>query len=147
MKTTEKGDIGVIKIMDNLIIQGINVFMPFSANLPFDIVAYTNNKFYRIQVKYRKMEIRTAIQIYVDKSSICNNHISRKKYTENDFDILAVYCPDNNECYFIPKNIFDSRTITLRMTPPKNNQKTKIKYASDFMNFNNSILQLTTENI
>jgi hypothetical protein len=136
MKTTEKGDIGVIKIMDNLINQGVIILTPFNTNLPFDFVAYANNTFYRIQVKYRKLVNDNALVIYATKAAICNNHISRRKYDDDDFDVLAVYCPNTGVCYFIPKQIFHGRIITLRFQKPKNNQKSKIKYAADYVDFN-----------
>jgi hypothetical protein len=142
MTTANRGDIGVIKIMENLIQQSIAIFIPFSASLPFDIVAYTNNKFYKIQVKYRKLGTNKKIlAIYADRSAICNSHITRKNYTDDDFDVLAVYCPDTNQCYFIPKNTFNTRCIHLRLTAPENKQHAGIiRYAKDFTVFNNCLI-------
>lgn len=45
------GEIGERIAIGELAKYGIDVILPLSDNLPFDFVAYINNKFYKCQVK------------------------------------------------------------------------------------------------
>ncbi len=60
--TKNKGDIGVLKTCVDLAEQGYLILTPLSEHSPFDIVAYKDKKFLRIQVKYRTLK-NGALQI------------------------------------------------------------------------------------
>ena len=51
--TKDKGDLGVAKAQADLVQRGYLVLTPFSEHAPFDLVAYREHEFLRIQVKYR----------------------------------------------------------------------------------------------
>jgi hypothetical protein len=51
--TKDKGDIGVAKAHADLVTQGYVVLFPATEHAPFDLVAYRNGEFERVQVKYR----------------------------------------------------------------------------------------------
>ncbi len=50
--TKNKGDLGVLKAQVDLCSKGYLILTPLSEHSPFDIVAYKNGEFIRIQVKY-----------------------------------------------------------------------------------------------
>ena len=128
--TKEKGDLGILKAQVSLFEQGFNIFTSLSEHLPFDLVAYKNGKFYRIQVKYRAMK-DGAIMVgkrtsYADRNGSHNNY-----YDEKDIDIFCVYCPNNDKCYFIP-NVEFNKFLSLRILEPKKKQGSNVKYAVDY---------------
>jgi hypothetical protein len=49
---------------------------------------------------------------------------TKKSYT-GKVDEFLVYCPYTNEVYRVPINVCGSSNKTLRLTPPKNNQRQK----------------------
>ncbi len=51
--TKDKGDLGVAKAHADLVEQGWMVLLPTTEHAPFDLVAYRDGQFRRIQVKYR----------------------------------------------------------------------------------------------
>jgi hypothetical protein len=55
--TKDKGDLGVLKVMASLGSQGYLILNPLTEHAPFDIVAYKNKKFERIQVKYKSIKM------------------------------------------------------------------------------------------
>ena len=132
--TKEKGDVGVIKIMSDLIDNEFMILNPFTEHSPFDLVAYKDSKFYRIQVKYRTVNKKGLLEIPFKTSWADKNGSHVNYYDLNEIDIFAVYCPDNKECYYI-KPDKDKKSIFLRVKEPKCSKKIKnINFAKDYKN-------------
>lgn len=132
--TSDKGDLGVAIVTADLIKRGFDVMLPLSATLPFDLVIHKDSKFYRIQVKYRKI-LNGGINVSVTRAVITNNKISRQRIGINDIDILAIYCPDTDKIYYVYyKDISWVTTLKLRIIPPKNNQQYSVRLASNYTN-------------
>jgi len=129
--TGDKGDIGVARITADLIEKGIPVFIPVSSTCPFDLLGF-DNEFKRIQVKYRTPTKRNTIEVRMERAIISNSKIS-KTYNFG-VDIIAIFCPDTNKCYYVKTN-GNMKSITLRLEKPKNNQTTNINNADDFLEF------------
>lgn len=51
--TKDKGDLGTAKAHADLVGQGFVVLFPATEHAAFDLVAYKDSRFFRIQVKYR----------------------------------------------------------------------------------------------
>lgn len=120
--TKDKGDLGVIKIMADLSEQGLKILTPISEHLPFDIVVFSevSGKLYKVQVKYKAM-VRGVVQVPLKTSFYGKTGSVTKRYKDDDFDIIAIYCPDINSCAYLRsediKNL--STTVTLRVEQPK----------------------------
>ena len=128
--TKNKGDLGVLKAQVALCEQGYLTLIPNTEHSPFDLVAYKDGKFFRIQVKYRsaskgKIEVKFA-SIWTDKSGI---HII--PVDKDEIDMYCLYCPDTDRCYWIDPKKFDC-SVTLRLEDTKNNQQEGVNMASDF---------------
>ena len=85
--TKDKGDLATAKTILVLTKRGYAIFFPaFSEHLPFDIIAYKNQKSYRIQVKHRT-------------DGMLPTKCTRK-YEDGDFDFYAVYLPTIDRVVF-----------------------------------------------
>jgi len=125
--TTDKGDIGVLKVTIDLISKGFEVCYPISATCPFDLIAYKDT-FRRIQVKYRTFH-NGLLSVNLKRSIITNSKISHVK---NDYiDILAIYSPEIDRCLYIPTEMIN-KCISIRMEATKNNQRKNIHFVEDF---------------
>jgi hypothetical protein len=125
MKTYEKGAIGEHRVVADLISKGYRVHKPLSESLPYDLVVSIKGFFFKIQVKYVTLK-----RGYIETSPRSIN--SRKKYSVNiDFDMLAIFCPDTQECYYVWRNEFEG-SIRLRFRKPKNNQGKGVHLAKDY---------------
>jgi hypothetical protein len=52
---------------------------------------------------------------------------------QGDIEYFGVYCPDNGKVYLVPiKDVPNLRSGSLRVDPPKNNQKKGIRWAEDY---------------
>lgn len=89
-KQTMKGDIGTTQVIADLVKKGYAILTPVVCeSLPFDIVAYKDGSFKRIQCKYSSNGKVSATTSWANKSG---NHI--KKYSDSDFDYYGIYLPD-----------------------------------------------------
>lgn len=127
--TADKGDLGVAMVTADLIERGIPVFTPVSAASPFDLLIYHNDKYLRIQVKYRKM-VNNIVKVVAERHTIVKGRVVNTRIND-EFDILAIYCPDTKTCYYINREDTSKHTV-LRFTTPKNNQVKGIKLAKDY---------------
>lgn len=119
--TKDKGDLGVAKAFADLVDKGFMVLFPATEHAPFDLVAYRDDRFVRVQVKYRSMR---SGKVFVDFRSIWSdrNGAHKKMVDKSAIDALCVYCPDTDECYYVRPSDF-RQSVTLRVTPSRNNQK------------------------
>lgn len=125
------GEIGERIAIGELAKYGINVMLPLTDNLPFDLVVFYNNKFFKCQVK-------TSTFITKEKSisfSIRSNDWYKKTikiYTKNEVDVW-ILC-DLKNIYLIKFDENNSKNaISLRFSKPLNNQIKGIKYAKDYV--------------
>lgn len=131
MHTKSKGGIAEMYVAAALAEKGWKVLLPFGENHRFDLAAYNNGKFIRIQVKYvtpknGKLEVRCA----------SSNNWAILNYTPEEIDAIAAFNPVSKEVYFIPVSEINHSAFSLRITPAKNNQKQNIHNAGDYKDFN-----------
>lgn len=125
MKTYEKGAIGEHRVVADLINKGYRVHKPLTDSLPYDLVVLIRGFFFKIQVKYVSQR-RGYIETSPRSIKSQNN-----KIVNVDFDLLAIFCPDTQQCYYVWRNEFEG-SIRLRMTPTKNKQSKNVKLAENY---------------
>jgi PD-(D/E)XK endonuclease len=128
--TKTKGDLGVAKAYYDLVEKGYLVLFPSTEHAPFDLVAYENKTFVRIQVKYRSA-VNNSIHIKLESWWADKNGSHGKPIDKSEIDVYCVYCPDTNKCYYF-KPMDVNSNFTLRLNTPKNNQLKKVHFAEDF---------------
>ena len=62
--TKVKGDLGVLKAQVSLYEQGFLILQPVTEHAPFDLVAYKEGVFKRVQVKYKSVDKTGALKIH-----------------------------------------------------------------------------------
>lgn len=131
--TKEKGDLGVFKVEADLASKGFVILRPMSEHTPFDVVAYKRGKFIRIQVKFRtKKNGVLTVGLWSYWSNKNGYHV--KKSNGKNIDIVAVYCPDTDCCYYLKAaRVASVKNLILRIDPAKNNQRKLILWASSFI--------------
>jgi hypothetical protein len=128
--TKDKGDLGVAKAHADLVEQGWTVLFPSTEHAPFDLVAYRDGEFQRVQVKYRSGHTGS---LYVQfRSGWSDRHgIHHAPIDKSAIDLICIYCPETDNCYYIdPKR--HRRSVRLRITPSRNGQVVGVLPAEDF---------------
>jgi hypothetical protein len=127
----EKGNIGLAKAMAELTVQKIHVSIPIEEDLKYDLVVEKEGVCKRMQVRYcTPSESVLAVKLKSVWSDKKGNHVVVRQ--KGDFDILAVYCPSNDEVYFVDDKGFENTTVIyLRLFKSKNNHK--VRMAKDYL--------------
>lgn len=130
--TKDKGDMGLGFVIGDCLSNGFQVATLLSEHLPFDLIVISPEmETKRLSVKYRK--IRNGILTFKFMSAWADTHgIHQKPVDKTEFDATAIYCPDTGECYYIRNEEAPVSALTLRVVPPKNNQKTGVLLAENF---------------
>lgn len=128
--TKDKGDLGVAKAHCDLVEKGFIVLFPATEHAPFDLVAYKENRFVRLQIKYRRA-VNGAIQIPIKSWWSDKNGSHGKLIDKTQIDLFCVYCPDTDQCYYFKPETVE-KCFTLRISTPKNNQAKRVNFADDF---------------
>jgi hypothetical protein len=84
-----------------------------------------------VQVKYAKL-VNGSVPVRNRTHSNTAAKRESKVYGPNDIDLLAIYCPDTEKCYYVRAAEGTPAAFTLRVTPTKNNQAFGVQWAKDF---------------
>lgn len=129
--TKSKGDIGVVKIIADLTSKNAIPCIPITEHAPFDLIMYYVDKTYTVQVKFNSITKKGVLE--VDCRSIWHNkngnHII--PFNKEIVDIIAVYCPDNDTCYYLNSRDIKNSHINLRIEEAKC-KSPNIKWAKDY---------------
>ena len=131
-KTTEKGDLGVAMVLADVMRRGYKVAMPLGDDWPFDIIVLRDKQLERVQVKYVESNGRVIIAKCRSRSRYVNY-----KYTKEHVDWIAVYDKTTDACYYVPVRLLGTgkTELSLRLRPPRNAQRKRIRYAKDFQKY------------
>jgi hypothetical protein len=128
--TKNKGDLGILKAQLDMTLQGYMILHPLTEHSEFDLVAYKDGSFLRVQVKYRAVNNAGVIAVPFKTSWADKNGTHEQYINKNEIDIFCVYCPDTDECYYFRPKDF-RKGVNLRINPPKNPVGT-IHYAKEY---------------
>jgi prevent-host-death family protein len=114
---------------------GISVLRPIVDHERYDLAFEIGDRILRVQCKWGRLDDDGAvIQVQLQGSWLSPTAgYVRSSYSEDEIDLVAVYCGDLDRCYLLPiALVAGRRAIYLRLTPPKNGQRACINLASDF---------------
>jgi hypothetical protein len=120
--TKDKGDLGVLKAQADMASQGFMVLHPLTEHAPFDLVAYKPGRFYRVQVRYRS--VKPDGQLIVSLRTGWNDrHGTHMTFlNREEVDLVCVYCPETDKCYYFRPPLENRTTFILRVRPTENRQ-------------------------
>lgn len=104
-----KGDIALIKVIEDLIKKGFVPLVPFSEQHSYDLVALNpiDNKTWRIQVKYMGSK-----RMQLDNGKHWTGRRNSNGYNDNSFDFYACYIPAA-ECVIYPSIKYRGKRINI----------------------------------
>jgi hypothetical protein len=147
---TLKGDIGTTQVIADLSKKGYVILTPVVCeSLPFDIVAFKDGEFKRIQCKYSADGTARKSTTYSDRRG---NH--RKNYNDSDFDYYGIYLPDLDKVVY-PSIKFKGATIATEVrnsaTPfywwEDFTEFTDVANKKTYKDFGKTVTQMVTQNV
>lgn len=130
-----KGDLAELMVASDLRRRGYKVAIPYGEDWDYDLVIERQGRLERVQVKHTESDGR-VIAVKCCSHSLTGGRIRQtKRYTAAIIDWLAVYDRTTDRCYYIPaRELGDGRReLRLRVSPARNNQRTKIRLAADYV--------------
>jgi PD-(D/E)XK endonuclease len=134
MDTNRKGAIAEMKIAAAATELGVPVLRPMTEHGRYDLAFEIGDRILRVQCKCGALIKHGAVVSARCQSSRCvPNGYVHACYTEEEIDLLAVYCGELDRCYLLPSALVARRReIWLRVMPSRNAQRACINLASDY---------------
>jgi PD-(D/E)XK endonuclease len=112
---------------------GCGIYLPFGENTRCDLILERDGEVARVQCKTGRLR-EGAIRF-----AVCSSYAHHprpkvvRRHYQGEVDYFAVYCPDTAIAYLIPiADLPLRRQACLRVKPPRNNQRKRIRFAADY---------------
>ena len=132
LTTNQKGAIAEARITAAAIGLGIEVYRPAMEGGRYDMIFGTNERLIRVQCKWAPVH-KGVVIIRGYSCRRTADGLLKRVYTADEIDAFAAYCESLDKCYFVPLELVGgSPQISLRVGPPRNNQRLRVRWASEF---------------
>jgi hypothetical protein len=141
--SNRKGAVAEVELAAAAVRLGIPVLKPLTDHGRYDLALEIGERLYRVQCKTGTLnKAASVIAVHTGTSRHTPRGYVRTTYTEDEIDLLGVYCDGVDRCYLLPSSLIAGRSgIYLRLSPPRNSQRACITLASDF-EFAGAVAQL-----
>jgi hypothetical protein len=131
LTTDQKGAIAEAAIAFAAVELGLGVSKPLGDER-YDLIFDFGPRLVRVQCKWTPRS-GAVILIPCRTSRRGPDGFIRRRYSSDEVDAIAAYCPELRRCYYLRSDSFANRTfVALRLTPTRNNQRLGINWAEDF---------------
>ncbi len=126
--TTNVGNLSQAAIVYALMTKGYIVATPVGDGSRYDLIIDDGLTLSKIQCKTGKLEKGAVVFRCDSNSSLSTQH---KTYAD-EVDYFAVWCAELKKAYLISVKDVSNSKCHLRIDPPANNQKAKVRMAIDY---------------
>jgi hypothetical protein len=132
LTTNQKGAIAEAAIAKGAFELGMDVYRPAIEGGRYDMIFGFERALIRVQCRWAPLRGEVVV-VRCCSARRARSGLIRRVYTADEIDAFAAYCPDLDRLFFIPfEAVGASPEIHLRVSPPRNNQRLRIRNASDF---------------
>jgi hypothetical protein len=130
LTTDQKGAVAEAKVAVAALELGIGVWTSW-ADERYDLIFDLRPGLVRVQCKWASMYGDVVVaRLYRARRSA--NGLVRRKYSAEEVDAFAIYCAALDRCYYLPiEEAPPGGTMQMRVSPTRNNQKLRIRWAED----------------
>jgi hypothetical protein len=137
--TKDQGDVGVAHAIADLADQGSVVLTALCEHAPFDLVAYRDGTFARVQVKSRTLASNGAIKVNFVSSWSDSRGTYHRPIDKQEVDVVCICCPDTGDCHYVDPKAFGI-SVSLRVRPSGNGQSRNVLIAEHFRSVPTKVL-------
>ena len=133
LTTDQKGALAEQAIAFEALTHGVGVSRPLGDER-YDLIFDLRPRLLRVQCKWAVRRGEGDVVVIVCRTNRRGpNGMVPRRYLEDEIDAIAAYCHSAESCYLLPKDLSVMRAgVQLRLSPPRNNQMTKINWARDY---------------
>jgi hypothetical protein len=122
-----RGDITEAVVLAALVKLGLDVLVPFRQDGPYDLVVHLPDRFVRVQCKAGRE--RGGCVVF---NSAGTDHGRGRLNYRGRADVFGVYCPELDQVFIVPVEDAAGFATSLRLRPSRNNQRRRVRDATDF---------------
>lgn len=130
---SEKGGIAETAIAARAVELGIVVARPIVEGRRYDLIFDTGDRLLRVQCKWARL-LKDVVEVRATTSRHTPTQgYVRSTYSSAEIDLIAAYCAPIARVFAIPIADIDGRTsMFLRLAPTRNNQRSLVRWASQY---------------
>ncbi len=135
LNTVSIGDIGESVAIMKFTYAQCNVSKPLTNNAKYDLIIDIKNKLYRVQVKTTQLiKDQVKMDFAMKTTNYSKGNWVSNGYNSKEIDLFFLYCLENNWCglYIVDNDQEIPKNISIRLSPPKNNQVKGVNLAENF---------------
>jgi hypothetical protein len=128
MTGRHRGNGGESAVLHAFVKRGFDVAVPFGDGQPFDLVVHLEgDRFLRVQCKTGWSGTGTVLF-----NSLSTDHGHGPRSYLGLADVFGVHYPSRDAVYLVPVALLSGSEGRLRLEPPRNNQRRRIRFAADY---------------
>ena len=129
--TKSKGDLGLVHAMADLAEKGWGILAPLTEHAAFDLVAFRDDTFLRVQVKYRAA---VAASVSVLSSHVLGGSTRRPSRSRSigRRSICSASIARTQTCYYVDPSTVATTGYPSADSPTRNNMAKRVTWAKDF---------------
>ena len=134
VNTKSIGEISEAVAIAEFLKAGFPVLLPFGDNRRYDMVVEVGGQFLRVQCKTARPVHGGAVLCFKTRSGAFgpgDRVTSRARSYRNEADLFAAYAPSTGQVYVLAVDNVPESEVWLRLTPTKNHQQARIRYAEE----------------
>ena len=133
LTTNQKGAIAETAVTLEAVRLGIPVLRPVVEGSRYDLVFEIGGRFLRVQCKWATTRGNAVVVRARTSRRGPGGRLIQGTYGRDEIDMVAAYCPENGNCYFIPfSRVPLSGSMYLRLGSARNGQKLGLNWAADY---------------
>jgi PD-(D/E)XK endonuclease len=135
------GNIAEAAIVFRALRAGVEVLRPQAEHVRYDLAFDISGRFYRVQCKTARLK-DGAVAIRTRTCRRTADGYERGRYTADEVDLIAGYCPGNDTSWLVPISKLEGVSqFHIRIDPARNGQRAAINFAADY-EFAGAVAQL-----
>jgi len=121
------------RVVAALLEHGYDVLVaPYGENRRYDLVLDLGDRFVRVQAKTACLTPDRRAIVAATASLAGLGPERRRVGYRGQVDLFAIFSPDTGRVYLVPVDECPGTQIRLRLTPPRNGQRKRVRYAADY---------------
>ncbi len=108
------------------------ILLPIGDHFRYDLAIDESGTILRVQCKTGRLRKGAITFATCSIDSRSQKGKCLRRHYRGEIELFGVYCPDNGKCYLVPVEKVGPNTAFLRVSPPRNGQKTRIYWAEDY---------------
>lgn len=115
MDRKTKGRLAEAKVFAYLIENGYEVYLPFSNNSKYDVLAFKDDHIKRISIKFTSVQRNSGVwAVEMRQISRRNHAINIDKFDHTQYDLIAVYIGPKDKVILVNAEKAKTRSLHIR---------------------------------